>query len=229
VLDGLHREGEMLGIFARWYMDDPRSFAHRQALFIDRDGVLIEEANYLYSPVQVSLMAGISAAIKKLNLNNIPVIIVTNQAGIGRGYYGWEDFIKVQDYIYETLQQEGARIDACVACPYHPEAKEPYRHDAHYFRKPEPGMILWAAKTAELDLGRSWIAGDKLTDLQSGEKAGLHGLAHVVTGYGLSDQAIVREWAKDKPGFKSFRNLCEVIDSFLAVNNSNSLNCARKG
>lgn len=215
MIEGLHGEGPMAGIFARWHTPRPGIFAGRPAFFMDRDGVIVEEKNYLHSPEDISLIPGIGAALLKLNRAGIPVIIVTNQAGIGRGYYGWDQFVAVQDHIYQRLGREGAHVDACVACPFHPEAREPYISADHYFRKPNPGMILWPAEACALDLKRSWIAGDNLSDLQAGERAGLGGLAHVLTGHGMSIRSAVIEWAGDSPLFRQFPDACSTVEAFL--------------
>lgn len=216
MIEGLHTTGEMSGIFARWYIENPNIYAGSPAFFVDRDGVIVEETNYLSRPEDVILIPGVSAALLKLNRAGVPVVIITNQAGIGRGYYGWEDFLKVQVNIYEKLQHEKVHIDACIACPYHPEALEPYCCVEHFYRKPNPGMLLWSAETAGIDLKRSWIVGDKLSDLQAGERAGLGSLAHVMTGYGRSHRIKVLEWAKDNFSFQQFQDIYEAVDVFFA-------------
>lgn len=214
MFEGLHTCGELDGIFARWYVSVPGIFKGKPALFLDRDGVIIEEKNYLCRPEEVSFIPGVAEAIRKINQTEIPVIIVTNQSGIGRGYYGWEDFIRVQEHIYDKLEQEGARIDACIACPYHPDAKEPYKHENHYFRKPNPGMVLWPNQIVPLDLQSSWIVGDTLSDLEVGEMAGLGVKAHVMTGHGRFNYPRVIEWARDKPSVRLFETICDAIKYF---------------
>ncbi len=217
MLEGIYKNGALLGIYARWYAGCPMGFAGRPALFIDRDGVLVEETNYLCRPEDVSLIPGAGPAITKLNRAGLPVVIVTNQSGIGRRFYAWEDFIEVQRCIYQKLKEDGAHIDACIACPYHPDAREPYRYDGHFFRKPNPGMILWAAGTAGINLELSWIVGDTLADLQAGEKAGLGGLAHVMTGYGKYQRPAVLAWSKGRENFKPFQDLGQAVEAFLLL------------
>jgi D-glycero-D-manno-heptose 1,7-bisphosphate phosphatase len=217
MLKGFHKNGALLGIYARWYAGCPTGFAGRPALFIDRDGVLVEEINYLCRPEDVSLMPGAGPSIAKLNRAGFPVVIVTNQSGIGRRFYTWKDFIEVQLCIYQKLKEDGAHIDACIACPYHPDAREPYRRDGHYFRKPNPGMIVWAAGTAGINLGLSWIVGDTLADLQAGEKAGVGGLAHVMTGHGKCQRPSVIAWSKGKEIFKPFQDLSQAADAFFII------------
>jgi D-glycero-D-manno-heptose 1,7-bisphosphate phosphatase len=147
----------------------------RPALFLDRDGVIISDTGYLGRPEDVSLLEGAARAIAHCNALRIPVIVVTNQSGISRGYYGWSGFHAVQTTLCETLAAAGARLDGVLACAYHAEGKKPLRQPAHPWRKPNPGMILAAAERMNLDLSRSWIIGDKAEDIASGAAAGLAG------------------------------------------------------
>ncbi len=121
-------------------------FRGRAALFLDRDGVIVEEVSYLHRPEDVRLVPGAAAAIAAANRAGLPVVAITNQSGIGRGHYGWPEFQKTQERIAAALDLEaGAALDMVLACPYHPEGVAPFRHPAHPCRKPRPGMILRAA------------------------------------------------------------------------------------
>ena len=122
------------------------------------------------------------------NARGLAVVIVTNQAGIGRGYYGWRDFAAVQEAILGALAAAGARIDAIFACAHHPAGNPPYAHPNHPARKPNPGMLLRAAQALDLDLGRSWLIGDKTIDLEAARAAGLAGALHVLTGHGAAQR-----------------------------------------
>jgi D-glycero-D-manno-heptose 1,7-bisphosphate phosphatase len=124
-------------------------------------------------------------------------VVVTNQSGIGRGLYGWAEFAATQERILAELRAAGARPDLVLACPYHPEGKPPYRHPDHSDRKPRPGMLLRAAEKLALDLGRSWIVGDRAVDMEAGRAAGLAGGLHVLTGHGSVDRATVGDIARD--------------------------------
>lgn len=154
------------------------------ALFLDRDGVIVAEVNYLRRIEDVQLTEGAASLIAAANQRGIAVVMVTNQAGVGRGIYGWADFSAVQDEIYSFLALEGARIDAVFACGYHEKGQPPLDAPDHPWRKPNPGMIRTAAEALSLDLARSWIVGDRASDLAAGSSAGLAGGALVETGYG---------------------------------------------
>jgi D-glycero-D-manno-heptose 1,7-bisphosphate phosphatase len=153
------------------------------AVFIDRDGTLNEEVGYLCRPEDVVLIPGAREALARLNAQGIPVLVVTNQAGIGRGRYGWDAFHAVMDRIGELLRQGGAHLDGVYAAPHHPMGQGGYAHPDHPDRKPNPGMLLRAAAEHGVDLGRSWMIGDKELDLEAGRHAGCR-VALVRTGYG---------------------------------------------
>ncbi|MGA2081175.1 MAG: HAD family hydrolase [Holophaga sp.] len=155
----------------------------RPAVFIDRDGTLNEEIGYLCRPEDVMLIPGAREAVARLNAAGVPVIVVTNQAGIGQGKYGWEDYRAVMARIGELLAEGGARLDGTYAAPHHPKGVGEYAHPDHPDRKPNPGMLLQAAREHDLDLARSWMVGDKELDLRAGRNAGCRA-ALVLTGYG---------------------------------------------
>jgi len=160
---------------------------NRPALFLDRDGVVVEEAHYLHKVEDVSLTPNAAQTIKAANERNIPVILVTNQAGVGYGYFGWDDFVAVQARILSDLAQGGAHVDGVFACPFHAKAKGVYVHDDHPARKPNPGMLLLAQQRLGVDLQKSWIVGDRSLDVLAGKNAGLTGAVHVLTGHGTKD------------------------------------------
>ena len=147
----------------------------RPALFLDRDGVIVEEVGFLRRPEDVRLIGGAAELISAANKAGVPVVVVSNQSGVGRGLFGWPDFAEVQEHIVRQLASRGAFIDAVLACPYHPEARPPYRHPDHPARKPNAGMILAAARLLPLALSASWIIGDRASDLAAGRNAGLAG------------------------------------------------------
>jgi D-glycero-D-manno-heptose 1,7-bisphosphate phosphatase len=159
------------------------------ALFLDRDGVVVEEVGYLARVEDMRLIAGAGAVIAAANARRIPVVLVSNQAGIGRGYFGWAEFAAVQAAIAGALAAAGARIDAVYACPHHPHGKGGYAHPDHPARKPNPGMLLRAAADLALDLGGSWLVGDKTIDVDAARRAGLAGALHVLTGHGDAERA----------------------------------------
>jgi len=149
--------------------------AGRAAVFLDRDGVIIEDTGYLHRARDLRLLPGAAGAIGRCNRLGIPIVLVTNQSGIGRGYYGWSDFTALQAALAAALAKEGAHVDAVFACAFHGEAKDAYRVADHAWRKPNPGMIVAAGERMGLDLPRSWIVGDRAGDLAAGRAAGLEG------------------------------------------------------
>ncbi len=155
----------------------------RPAIFLDRDGTLNEEVDFLSDPEQLVLIPGAAAAVARLNARGVPVVVVTNQSGIGRGKYGWSDFAAVMVRMSELLALENARIDAVYASPHHEKALGEYAVADHPDRKPNPGMLLRAAEEHDLDPSRSWMVGDKGIDLEAGRRAGCR-VALVRTGYG---------------------------------------------
>ncbi len=134
---------------------EPARCAARPALFLDRDGVVVNETDYLHRIADVVLIDGAERAIGAANRLGMPVIMVTNQAGIGRGYYGWDDFAAVSAFIQAALGAAGARIDALVACPFHAQGRGVFRCADHPMRKPNPGMFRLAGDYLQVDFGAS--------------------------------------------------------------------------
>lgn len=164
---------------------NPLAGKPRPALFLDRDGVIVEETHYLSRVVDVVLIEGAGTIVADANRRGVPVVVVTNQAGIGRGYYDWEAFAAVEEEIAQQLARCDARIDAAFACGFYPE---------HPGRKPNPGMLLAAARMLNLDLARSWIVGDHASDIEAGANAGLRGGLHLLTGHGAGQrEAAIRQ------------------------------------
>lgn len=172
----------------------PATFAGKRALFLDRDGVIVEETNYLHSIADVHFIPGVAEAVARVNAAGHPVIMITNQAGIGRGYYGWDAFLAVQTHIHAYFQGLGARFDMVLACAYHEAGQDHYAVPDHHWRKPNPGMLHEAARLLEVDLTRSFVVGDTLSDMRAGQAAGLPAGALVMTGHGQ------REWDEHGPG-----------------------------
>jgi D-glycero-D-manno-heptose 1,7-bisphosphate phosphatase len=155
----------------------------RPAIFLDRDGVIIEEVNYLSHPDQVKLIPGSAKAIQTLNTLGIPVIIVSNQAGVAKGYFPITQIPLVHARLNHLLAQENAHADAIYYCPHHPEGSVPEYAITCKCRKPSPGMLLEAEKNHQLDLSDSWIIGDKASDVEAGINAECKTIL-VKTGYG---------------------------------------------
>jgi D-glycero-D-manno-heptose 1,7-bisphosphate phosphatase len=166
----------------------PETVRGGAALFLDRDGVVVEDTEYLCRVEDVALIPGAAATVAAANRRKVPVVLVTNQAGIGRGYYGWDAFAAVQRVILSNLASQGARIDAVYACALHPRGKGRYAHPDPPDRKPRPGMLLRAAADLGIDLTRSWLIGDKSIDIEAAKRAGLAGAMQVMTGYGAKER-----------------------------------------
>lgn len=173
---------EDLGVWIR--AGKPFPAPPRPALFLDRDGVLVEDTGHLGRAADVRMIPGAARIVALANRSGVPVIEVTNQAGIAKGYYDWAGFLEVEETLTRELAREGAVLDAVLACPYHRDGGAPWNHPAHPARKPRPGMLLAAAKLMNLNLAQSWIVGDKTSDLLAGHHAGLRGAVHVLSGHG---------------------------------------------
>jgi D-glycero-D-manno-heptose 1,7-bisphosphate phosphatase len=147
--------------------------SRRSALFLDRDGVINVDRDYVCRQQDFEFIAGIFELCRYAKQLGYLIFVVTNQAGIGRGYYTEQDFLALTDWMCGTLQANGAVVDKVYYCPSHPE------HGVGGFkvespdRKPGPGLILRAAKEFDVDLGRSLLVGDKETDIQAGIAAGV--------------------------------------------------------
>ncbi len=162
----------------------------RWAVFLDRDGVINEEVNYLSSPELLNLLPGAAQAIRKLNGQGIPVIVISNQAGVARGYFSELEVLRIHERLSILLSREAAHIDRYYYCPHHPtEGLGPYRIDCEC-RKPKPGLLLKAGSEMSLDLERSYLVGDKVTDVEAGMRAGVKSIL-VLTGYG---EPLWRSW-----------------------------------
>ncbi len=167
-----------------WVSDSPAKRKGQPALFLDRDGVIVSETCFLANPEDVVLMPGAATVIAAFNQADIPVVLVTNQSGVARGYHSWCDFEDVQAEISRKLSVDAdARIDAVFACGYHEAGQGALRVSDHTWRKPNCGMLLAASDCMRLRLRESWIVGDRASDLAAGRAAGLAGGMHVMTGH----------------------------------------------
>ena len=158
----------------------------RPALFMDRDGTISEEVGYVNHASRFRLFPYTADAIKLLNDNGWLAIVVTNQAGVARGYFSEDIILQIHDRVRQELEKESARLDAIYYCAHHPSVGEPpYRLDCDC-RKPKPGLIQRAAADFEIDLARSWMVGDRYGDVELARNAGLHA-AFVLSGYGRGE------------------------------------------
>ena len=172
----------------------------RSAVLLDRDGTINEEVEYLSGPEELKLFPGTARAIRLLNENGFLMIVISNQSGIGRGYFTEKNLEKVHRKLQDKLAEEGAFVDAIYYCPHRPD-------EACDCRKPQPGLIMRAAGAFKLDLRSSYTVGDKLSDIEMGRRAGCRTIL-VLTGYGKETRQRLKSV---KPDFVA-------SDLFSAVN-----------
>lgn len=176
----------------------------QKTVFLDRDGTINVEKNYLYRPEDFQFIENAPEAIALLKKHGYQVIVVTNQAGVARGYYTEEDVKRLHEYINEQLRKWNTQIDAFYYCPHHPTAGiGKYKRNCNC-RKPKTGMFEQACRDFEVDLENSWMIGDNKGDIEAGRNFGLRTIL-VRTGYGEE---------LEKEGFKGS---CEVIDDIYGA------------
>ncbi|HET7318622.1 MAG TPA: HAD family hydrolase [Nitrospirota bacterium] len=170
------------------------------AVFLDRDGTVIEEVGYLSDLKQLRLIRGAAAAIRGLNDAGFKVVLVTNQSGVARGYFT-EAFVReTHDLLEKMLGLEGAHLDGVYYCPHHPKAGNSPYTAACDCRKPGTGMLEQAARDLGIDIRASFVVGDKWSDVELGQRAGAHSVL-VGTGYGPDDPGNERPAHLDDPDF----------------------------
>lgn len=158
----------------------------RKAIFMDRDGTVCEEVGYVNHVDRILLLPRSAAAIKAANDAGYQTVVVTNQAGVARGYFAESLVDGVHDRVREMLAEQGARLDGIYYCPHHPEVGPPaYRKDCTC-RKPRPGMLERARDEMGIDLDASYMVGDSAKDLGAGQRAGTTNVL-VLTGYGKGE------------------------------------------
>lgn len=156
-----------------------------KVVFLDRDGTINVEKNYLYKPEELEFIAGAPEAIRLLNESGYKVVVVTNQAGVARGYYTEEDVKRLHDHMNARLAEFGAHVDAFFYCPHHPEhGVGKYKVECDC-RKPKIGMFLQAEKLFDIDKSQSWMIGDNIGDIEAGKNYGVRTIL-VRTGYGIA-------------------------------------------
>ncbi len=169
----------------------------RPAVFLDRDGTIIDLVPYLGRPDGVRPIAAALELIAAANRAGFLVAIVTNQSGIDRGYYGWAEFAAVQRKVEEHVAAAGGRVDAIYACPRLPGELLPPPHLDPPCRKPNPGMLLAAAADLNIDLSVSWIIGDSASDLEAGRRAQVKRGWLVPTGQGGEERVAAEALARN--------------------------------
>jgi D-glycero-D-manno-heptose 1,7-bisphosphate phosphatase len=185
----------------------------RPAVFIDRDGTISEEVGYVNHPSRFRVFSYSAEAIRILNDAGWLAIVITNQAGVARGYFSEDVIHKIHDRLTSDLQNGAAKLDAIYYCAHHPSVGDPpYRLDCDC-RKPKPGLIHQAAKDFEIDLAASWMAGDRYSDVELARNAGLRSV-FVLSGYGRGEWEYQSSSWKHQPDLVC-ENLLEAVKSIV--------------
>ena len=174
------------------------------AVFLDRDGTLIEDTSFVRDPAQVRLIPGATAAVARFNAAGWRTVVVTNQSGIARGLLTEGEYAAVAAHVDRLFRDAGAHLDVQLHCPHLPEITGPCP-----CRKPLTGLYEKAAARLAIDVAASWYVGDRLRDLLPSRALGGHGL-HVLSGDRSEDAAVA------SAGFRSVRDLAEAADLILA-------------
>lgn len=163
----------------------------RRAVFLDRDGTINVEKEYLHRIADFEFVPGAADAVRLLNEAGFFVVVVTNQSGVARGYYSEEDVENLHRHIASELKKSAARVDAWLYCPHHPDGRGSYSLPC-ICRKPLPGMLQEAARRYDIDLNTSIMIGDKSADISAGQAAGCRTIL-VRTGYGADEEHLVSD------------------------------------
>jgi D-glycero-D-manno-heptose 1,7-bisphosphate phosphatase len=183
----------------------------KRAVFIDRDGTISEEVGYINHPSRFRLFPYSAQAIKELNDSGWLAVVVTNQAGVARGYFSEELITIVHEKMQLELEKESARLDAIYYCAHHPTVGEPpYRADCDC-RKPRTGLITRASAELDIDLSESWMIGDRYSDIELARHAGIRS-AFVLSGYGRGEWEHQRTGWTYQPDLVS-ENLLEAVET----------------
>lgn len=158
-----------------------------KCIFLDRDGNINVEVDYLYKKEDFKFVDGADKAIKIFNELGYKVIVVTNQSGIARGYYTEEDLKHLHSYIDQELEKIGGKVDEYYYCPHHPEKGIGIYKRSCRCRKPELEMFLDAQKEFDIDFERSIVVGDKISDIESGIRLGMEAIL-VKSGHGIMEK-----------------------------------------
>lgn len=172
----------------------------RPAVFLDRDGTINEQMGYINHLSRFQLLPGAAAAVARLNAARVPVVVVTNQSGLARGYFPESLLDEVHAKMRRELAAAGAHLDGLYVCPHHPEAVREQFRERCECRKPQAGLFRRAAAELGLDLARSYMVGDRWSDLKAAAACGAKGIL-VLTGYGRGDLAYIGPGQAIQPHF----------------------------
>ncbi len=171
--------------------------ALRPAIFLDKDGTVLQDVPYNVDPANMIFAPGAAAGLARLALLGVPLYVITNQPGIALGRFCLDDLADMQQHLSQMFTQVGATLDGLYFCPHHPEGTVPqYACDCEC-RKPAPGLLLHAAKQHGIDLARSWLIGDILNDIEAGNRAGCQTI--------LIDNGNETEWDLDQGRTPDYR------------------------
>ena len=186
----------------------------KRAVFIDRDGTISEEVGYVNHVSRYRVFPFAAEAVRELHAAGWLAVLVTNQAGVARGYFAEELIGAVHGALAAELERGGARLDAVYYCPHHPSVGEPpYRFDCDC-RKPRPGLIRRAAEELGIDLRRSWMVGDRYSDTELARNAGTRA-AFVLTGYGRGEYEHQSHAWQHRPDLVA-ENLLEAVREIIS-------------
>lgn len=181
----------------------------KPAIFLDRDGVIIENcSNYVRSWADVAIFPQAVEALVAVRHSSYLIILVTNQSAVGRGHISYETAAAINDRLLAEIRAEGGRVDAVFMCPHSPDA-------GCSCRKPQPGLLLQAAEDMNIDLGRSVMIGDALTDVQAGQAAGVREAILLRTGRGREQEILPA--AGCLPPFPVFNTLADALASLAGL------------
>ncbi len=175
------------------------------AVFLDRDGTIIRDVEFISRPEQVELIDGAAEAIARINAALVPVVVATNQSGIGRGLFSQADYERVDARTKELLAERGARIDATYFCPHRPD-------EGCRCRKPDTLMFEWARDDLGIDLSSALFIGDRMRDIEPGEKFGARGV--LVPTHTTPSKDVVRA----EKSARVAKSLGEALDWYLCSN-----------
>jgi D-glycero-D-manno-heptose 1,7-bisphosphate phosphatase len=190
----------------------------RRAVFMDRDGTISEEVGYVNHPSRYRVFPYAAEAVRLLNQSEWLAVLVTNQAGVARGYFTEDLIEKVHQVLNENLAVGDARLDAIYVCAHHPSVgTPPYRFDCDC-RKPKPGLIKTAAADLSIELSESWMIGDRYSDIELARNAGVRS-AFVMSGYGRGEWEYQRDGWKHQPDLVA-EDLLEAVRKIVGVESS---------
>ena len=194
-------------------IEKKKDIIRRPAVFLDRDGTINEQMGYINHLCRFKLLAGAAEAIKLLNDSEIPVVVISNQSGLARGYFPEELLVAVHEKMDRLLAEKGAHVDGIYYCPHHPEAKEERFRDTCNCRKPKPGLVFQAADELNLDPEKSFVVGDRWSDIKTAANCGAKSIL-VRTGYGRGDEEYIGPHQEIQPDYKA-EDLLEAVKWIL--------------